>query len=128
MITLFETGATALPALGFNLAAAGRSGLLVLRPQGAHLFREVPLWLRRQFLYAGPGQHEGFYRRHFLPQARRLELASWPLAPAAAEALVSRTLTICYLEPAYLDLLLELGGPTEEFLALPGVAGTIQRH
>lgn len=129
MITLFETGAAELPALGFNLATGGRSGLLVLLGDGAaRLYRDVPLWLRRQFLYAGAGRHAAYYRRHFVPQARRLGLSSRRLPRSTARALAARTLTVCYLEPEYLDLLFELGGPTDDFLALPGAAGTVQQH
>lgn len=127
MITLFEIGGPRLSHLGFNLTERRASGLVVLDADGGgRMYLGVPAWLRRQFLFAGVGRHEAFYFDHFQRHVARLELGLRTLSAPVVHGLLRRTRVVCHLEPEYLELLLELGGPTRAFMAIPGTAGTIR--
>jgi len=127
MITFFEIGGSRLSHVGFNLTETRASGVVVIDTAGdGRLHQAVPAWLRRQFLFAGVGRHENFYSEHFQGHVARLELAVRTLSPDVARALLQRNTTVCYLEPEYLELLFELGGPTRAFMSLPGAAATVR--
>lgn len=127
MITFFEVGGPRLSHFGFNLTDTRPSGVVVIDADGrGRLYQGVPAWLRRQFLFVGSGAHEAFYSEHFTAQVARQNLGVRPLPPGVAQALLRRTTTVCYLEPEYLELLFELGGPTRAFMSIPGAANTVK--